>query len=217
LTILRRVLAINPTKWRQTAARLVGVSEETTTGVHRLYEMAKANALLFPAINVNDSVTKSKFDNVYGIRHSLPDGIMRATDVMLAGKTVMICGFGDVGKGSAQAMRAAGARTLVSEVDPICALQACMEGYQVVRLDDVIREIDIVITTTGNKGIVTKAQMAKMKNNCIVGNIGHFDKEIDMKDLPQMRPSLVSTSSHRLTVLCLPMDMGSLCWPKVGC
>jgi adenosylhomocysteinase len=183
LNLLRNALKINPNMWTNMAKNVVGVSEETTTGVHRLYEMAKANALLFPAINVNDSVTKSKFDNVYGIRHSLPDGIMRATDVMLAGKTVMICGFGDVGKGSAQAMRAAGARTLVSEVDPICALQACMEGYQVVRLDDVIREIDIVITTTGNKGIVTKAQMSKMKNNCIVGNIGHFDNEIDMKGL----------------------------------
>jgi len=165
------------------AKKVVGVSEETTTGVHRLYEMAKTNSLLFPAINVNDSVTKSKFDNVYGIRHSLPDGVMRATDVMIAGKIVLICGFGDVGKGGAQAMRAAGARTLIAEVDPICALQACMEGYQVVRLNDVLHEVDIVITATGNKNIVSKAQMAKMKNNCIVGNIGHFDNEIDMKGL----------------------------------
>jgi adenosylhomocysteinase len=183
LNLLRNALKINPTMWTNMAKNIVGVSEETTTGVHRLYEMAKANALLFPAINVNDSVTKSKFDNVYGIRHSLPDGIMRATDVMIAGKVVLICGFGDVGKGSAQAMRAAGARTLISEIDPICALQACMEGYQVVRLDDVVSEIDIVITTTGNKGIVSKAQMAKMKNNAIVGNIGHFDNEIDMRGL----------------------------------
>jgi len=183
LNLLRNALKINPNMWTTMSKRIVGVSEETTTGVHRLYEMAKANALLFPAINVNDSVTKSKFDNVYGIRHSLPDGIMRATDVMLAGKIVLICGFGDVGKGSAQAMRAAGARTLVSEIDPICALQACMDGYQVVRLDDVVKDIDIVITTTGNKGIVTKAHMAKMKNNCIVGNIGHFDNEIDMRGL----------------------------------
>jgi adenosylhomocysteinase len=142
--------------------------------------MAKTGALLFPAINVNDSVTKSKFDNVYGCRHSLPDGIMRATDVMLAGKTVLICGYGDVGKGSAQSMKNAGARTLVAEIDPICALQAAMEGYQVVRLNDVVGDIDIVITTTGNKGIVMLDQMAKMKNNCIVGNIGHFDNEIDM-------------------------------------
>ena len=183
LNLLRNALKINPNMWTNMAKKIVGVSEETTTGVHRLYEMAKANALLFPAINVNDSVTKSKFDNVYGIRHSLPDGVMRATDVMLAGKTVLICGFGDVGKGSAQAMRGAGARTLVSEIDPICALQACMEGYQVVRLDDVVGDIDMVITTTGNKGIVTRAHMAAMKNNCIVGNIGHFDNEIDMRGL----------------------------------
>jgi adenosylhomocysteinase len=162
------------------AASVVGVSEETTTGVHRLYQMAKGGHLLFPAINVNDSVTKSKFDNVYGCRHSLPDGIMRATDVMLAGKRVVICGFGDVGKGCAQAMKAAGARTMVTEIDPICALQACMDGYQVVRLDDVIGEVDIVITTTGNKGIVMADHVSKMKNNAILGNIGHFDNEIDM-------------------------------------
>jgi len=161
----------------------VGVSEETTTGVHRLYTMSKNNILLFPAINVNDSVTKSKFDNVYGCRHSLPDGIMRATDVMIAGKRVVVCGYGDVGKGSAQAMKAAGARVMITEIDPICALQACMEGYQVVRLDDVIGEVDIVVTTTGNKGILMAPQMAKMKNNAIVGNIGHFDNEIDMAGL----------------------------------
>jgi len=166
---------------------IVGVSEETTTGVHRLYQMAKNNRLLFPAINVNDSVTKSKFDNVYGCRHSLPDGIMRATDVMLAGKTVLICGYGDVGKGCAQAMKSAGARTLISEIDPICALQACMEGYQVVRLDDVVKDIDIVVTTTGNKGIVLASHMEKMKNNCIVGNIGHFDNEIDMAGLAKVK------------------------------
>jgi len=183
LNLLKNGLKINPNMWTPMAAKIVGVSEETTTGVHRLYEMAKKNALLFPAFNVNDSVTKSKFDNVYGCRHSLPDGIMRATDVMLAGKTVLICGYGDVGKGSAQSMKAAGARTLVSEIDPICALQACMEGYQVVRLDDVIADVDIVITTTGNKGIVMKSDMAKMKNNAIVGNIGHFDNEIDMKGI----------------------------------
>jgi len=169
--------------WTKMAGNIHGVSEETTTGVHRLYEMAKAGTLLFPAINVNDSVTKSKFDNVYGCRHSLPDGIMRATDVMLAGKTVMICGYGDVGKGSAQAMKAAGARTLIAEIDPICALQACMEGYQVCRLEDVISTVDIVITTTGNKRIVTKEAMSKMKNNAIVGNIGHFDNEIDIAGL----------------------------------
>jgi len=183
LNLIKNTLKTNPTMWQKMAKSVVGVSEETTTGVHRLYEMAKNGSLLFPAINVNDSVTKSKFDNVYGCRHSLPDGIMRATDVMLAGKTVMICGYGDVGKGSAQAMKAAGARTLVSEIDPICALQACMEGFQVCRLDDVCHEIDIVITTTGNKGIITMEHMRKMKNNAIVGNIGHFDNEIETQAL----------------------------------
>jgi len=169
--------------WTAMAKNIHGVSEETTTGVHRLYEMAKAGSLLFPAINVNDSVTKSKFDNVYGCRHSLPDGIMRATDVMLAGKTVLICGYGDVGKGSAQSMKNAGARTMVAEIDPICALQAAMEGFQIVRLKDVIGEVDIIVTTTGNKGIVMVDDMKNMKNNAIVGNIGHFDNEIDMDGL----------------------------------
>jgi adenosylhomocysteinase len=183
LNILRNTLKTKPQMWTDMAKKIVGVSEETTTGVHRLYEMAKNGALLFPAINVNDSVTKSKFDNVYGCRHSLPDGIMRATDVMLAGKTVMICGYGDVGKGSAQAMKAAGARTMISEIDPICALQAAMEGFQVARLEDVVQDLDIVITTTGNKGIITMEHMNKMKNNAIVGNIGHFDNEIDTAGL----------------------------------
>jgi adenosylhomocysteinase len=183
LSLIKESLQTDPQYWTKMAGGLKGVSEETTTGVHRLIDMAKKGELLFPAINVNDSVTKSKFDNVYGCRHSLPDGIMRATDVMLAGKTILICGYGDVGKGCAQAMRAAGARTIVSEIDPICALQACMEGYQVTTLDDVISSIDIVITTTGNKGIVMASDMAKMKNNAIVGNIGHFDTEIDMAGL----------------------------------
>jgi adenosylhomocysteinase len=169
--------------WTKLAAECVGVSEETTTGVHRLYDMEKAGSLLFPCINVNDCVTKSKFDNVYGCRHSLPDGIMRATDVMLSGKKVLICGYGDVGKGCAQAMRAQGARTVVSEIDPICALQACMEGYPVVTLQDVVSSVDVIITTTGNVGIIMVDDMAKMKNNCIVGNIGHFDNEIDMAGL----------------------------------
>jgi adenosylhomocysteinase len=182
-TLLRNSIKDDPQRFTKMAPGIHGVSEETTTGVHRLYQMAQNNQLLFPAINVNDSVTKSKFDNVYGCRHSLPDGIMRATDVMLAGKTVLVCGYGDVGKGSAQSMKAAGARTMVAEVDPICALQACMEGFQVVRLDDVISEVDIVITATGNKGIVMASDMAKMKNNAIVGNIGHFDNEIDMAGL----------------------------------
>jgi len=165
------------------AKRLVGVSEETTTGVHRLKDMAKKGQLLFPAINVNDCVTKSKFDNIYGCRHSLPDGIMRATDVMIAGKMAVICGFGDVGKGCAQAMSAAGARVLVTEVDPICALQACMEGFSVVRIEDVLKTADIFITATGNKDIIMVEHMAQMKNNAIVGNIGHFDNEVDMAGL----------------------------------
>jgi adenosylhomocysteinase len=165
------------------AAKCKGVSEETTTGVHRLREMAAKGELLFPAINVNDCVTKSKFDNVYGCRHSLPDGIMRATDVMIGGKRALIAGYGDVGKGCAFAMRGAGARVLVTECDPICALQACMEGFQVVTLEQVVGEIDIFTSTTGNFDIITVNHMAKMKNNAIVGNIGHFDNEIDMAGL----------------------------------
>jgi len=183
LTILRNNLDKDPKRWSKMAERIVGVSEETTTGVHRLYAMAKSNELLFPAINVNDSVTKSKFDNIYGCRHSLPDGIMRATDVMIAGKKVMICGYGDVGKGCAQAMVQAGARVSISEIDPICALQAVMEGIDVVRLNDVVGDIDIFVTATGNKDIIMASHMAKMKNNAIVGNIGHFDNEIDMAGL----------------------------------
>jgi adenosylhomocysteinase len=183
LRLIARELPVHPNRWTQYAQRLVGVSEETTTGVHRLYQMEKAGKLLFPAINVNDCVTKSKFDNVYGCRHSLPDGIMRATDVMLAGKRVVICGFGDVGKGCAQAMKSAGAIVYITEVDPICALQACMEGYRVVTLESVVAELDIVITATGNKDIVTIDHMAKMKNNAIVGNIGHFDNEIQVEKL----------------------------------
>ena len=174
---------MNPKKWTKMAAKIMGVSEETTTGVKRLYEMQDSGSLLFPAINVNDSVTKSKFDNVYGCRHSLPDGIMRATDVMLAGKIAFIAGFGDVGKGSAASMKAAGARTIVSEIDPICALQATMDGYQVATLEDCLSTADIFITTTGNKDIIMAEHMAKMKHNAIVGNIGHFDNEIDMAGL----------------------------------
>ncbi len=185
LSIIAKTLQEDPRRWTKMAQGLVGVSEETTTGVHRLYEMAKNGTLMFPAINVNDSVTKSKFDNVYGCRHSLPDGIMRATDVMIAGKYVAICGYGDVGKGCAQSMKAAGARVVINEIDPICALQATMEGYEIKPLDDVLgpEGVDIVITTTGNKGIIMTHHMAKMKNNCIVGNIGHFDNEIDMAGL----------------------------------
>jgi adenosylhomocysteinase len=163
LRILKRELKKNTNRWTSYINRLQGVSEETTTGVHRLYQMEKAKTLLIPAINVNDCVTKSKFDNVYGCRHSLPDGIMRATDVMLAGKRVLIAGFGDVGKGCASAMKAAGCVVYVAEVDPICALQACMEGYRVVTLASVLGEMDIVITATGNKDIVTAVDMSKMK------------------------------------------------------
>jgi len=183
LGIIARTLQTDAQKWHKVVARMKGVSEETTTGVHRLYQMEKAGSLLFPAINVNDSVTKSKFDNLYGCRHSLPDGIMRATDVMLAGKSIVIAGYGDVGKGCASSMRNAGAIVYVTEVDPICALQAAMEGHRVVRLDTVIATADIFITTTGNKDIIMTSDMAKMKNNAIVGNIGHFDNEIDMAGL----------------------------------
>jgi adenosylhomocysteinase len=160
-----------------------GVTEETTTGVHRLYEMQQAGTLLFPAINVNDSVTKSKFDNLYGCRHSLIDGINRATDVMIAGKTALICGYGDVGKGCAQSLRGQGARVVIAEIDPICALQAAMDGYQVVRLDDVVETADIFITATGNRDVISAAHMERMKHQAIVGNIGHFDNEIDMAAL----------------------------------
>merc|ERR1712160_136591 len=167
-----------------------GVSEETTTGVHRLREMATKGELLFPAINVNDCVTKSKFDNVYGCRHSLPDGIMRATDVMIGGKRALVCGYGDVGKGCAFALRGAGARVLVTEIDPICALQACMEGFQVVTMEAVVGEIDIFTSATGNFNIITLEHMKKMKNNAIVGNIGHFDNGIDMAGLMKITTRL---------------------------
>jgi adenosylhomocysteinase len=183
LTLLNRTLGEDPTRWTRLGEGVQGVTEETTTGVHRLYEMQQAGTLLFPAINVNDSVTKSKFDNLYGCRHSLIDGINRATDVMIAGKTAVICGYGDVGKGCAESLRGQGARVLVTEIDPICALQAAMEGYQVVRLDDVVHTGDIFITATGNKDIITADHMSRMKHQAIVGNIGHFDNEIDMAGL----------------------------------
>jgi adenosylhomocysteinase len=183
LETLRRTIAEDPQRWTRTAERIKGVTEETTTGVHRLYQMQEEGTLLFPAINVNDSVTKSKFDNLYGCRHSLVDGINRGTDVMIAGKTALICGYGDVGKGCADSLKGQGARVLISEIDPICALQAAMEGYQVVRLDDVVGEVDIFVTATGNKDIITADHMARMKHQAIVGNIGHFDNEIDMAGL----------------------------------
>jgi adenosylhomocysteinase len=183
LRLLARILKESPSRWQKVAAECHGVSEETTTGVHRLYEMQKAGTLLFSAINVNDSVTKSKFDNLYGCRHSLVDGLMRATDVMLAGKVAVVCGYGDVGKGCAQALKGQGARVVVTEIDPICALQASMEGYAVLTLDDVIEKADIFITATGNRDIITAEHMARMKDKAIVGNIGHFDNEIDMDGL----------------------------------
>ena len=183
LDTLRASLARDPRRFTRMADGLLGVTEETTTGVHRLYELAASGDLLFPAINVNDSVTKSKFDNVYGIRHSLPDGINRATDVLIGGKTVFVVGYGDVGKGAAEALRGQGARVIVGEIDPICALQAAMDGYQVARLDDVIGDIDIVITGTGNTRVVTVDHLLSMKHLAIVGNVGHFDDEIDMAGL----------------------------------
>merc|ERR1712040_23853 len=183
LQLLKDSIPADPTKYTRMAAKCKGVSEETTTGVHRLKEMAAKGELLFPAINVNDCVTKSKFDNVYGCRHSLPDGIMRATDVMIGGKRSLICGYGDVGKGSAFALRGAGSRVMITAIDPICALQACMEGFQVVKMESVVGEIDIFVSTTGNKDIIKLDHMKKMKNNAIVGNIGHFDNEIEMEKL----------------------------------
>jgi adenosylhomocysteinase len=183
LALLQKTVAEDPQRWTRVAEEIKGVTEETTTGVHRLYQMAEAGTLLFPAINVNDAVTKSKFDNLYGCRHSLVDGINRAVDLMLAGKQAVICGYGDVGKGSAESLRAQGARVTVTEADPICALQALMEGYDVQRLDDVIETADVIITATGNRDIVTLAQMRRMKHNAVLGNIGHFDNEIDMAGL----------------------------------
>merc|ERR1712204_26321 len=183
LQVLKDSIPADKTKYTRMAAKCKGVSEETTTGVMRLKEMAAKGELLFPAINVNDCVTKSKFDNVYGCRHSLPDGIMRATDVMIGGKRALVCGYGDVGKGCAFALRGAGARVLVTEIDPICALQACMEGFQVVTMDSVVGEVDIFTSATGNFDIITVEHGEKMKNNAIVGNIGHFDNEIDMEGL----------------------------------
>jgi adenosylhomocysteinase len=186
LELLRRTVSEDPTLWQGIAAGIKGVTEETTTGVHRLYQMFDAGQLLFPAINVNDSVTKSKFDNTYGCRHSLIDGLNRATDVMIGGKTAVVCGFGEVGKGCAQSLRGQGARVIVTEIDPICALQASMEGFEVLRLEDVLDRADIFVTTTGNKGIITAEHMARMKHNAIVSNIGHFDNEIDMAGLARM-------------------------------
>ncbi|QQE12764.1 adenosylhomocysteinase [Planctomycetota bacterium] len=183
LRVLGQVYAATPKRWHTVAEQMQGVSEETTTGVHRLYQMEEAGELLFPAINVNDSVTKSKFDNLYGCRHSLIDGLNRATDVMMSGKIAVVCGYGDVGKGCAQSLKGQGARVIITEIDPICALQAAMEGYEVVPLEDTLAEADIYVTTTGNFNIITADHMSKMKDKAIVGNIGHFDNEIEMAQM----------------------------------
>merc|ERR1712057_77779 len=190
LQLLKDSIPKDKTKYTRMAAKCKGVSEETATGVHRLKDMATKGELLFPAINVNDCVTKSKFDNVYGCRHSLPDSIMRATDVMIGCKRALICGFGDVGKGCAHAMRSCGARVMISEIDPICALQACMEGFQVATMDEIVGEADIFVSSTGNYNIITLDHMKKMKNNAIVGNIGHFDNEIDMAGLEDAKNNI---------------------------
>jgi adenosylhomocysteinase len=186
LSVLARSLSEDPQRWTRVGEGIKGVTEETTTGVHRLYEMVETGELLFPAINVNDSVTKSKFDNLYGCRHSLIDGINRATDVMIGGKVAVVCGFGDVGKGCAESLRGQGARVIVTEIDPICALQAAMQGYEVKTLQDVIDTGDIFITTTGNKDIIKAQDMARMKHQAVVGNIGHFDNEIDIAGLARI-------------------------------
>jgi adenosylhomocysteinase len=199
LDVLRRSVAEQPGKYTRMAQRIIGVTEETTTGVHRLYEFARAGTLLFPAINVNDSVTKSKFDNKYGCRHSLIDGINRGTDVMIAGKLAVICGYGDVGKGCVESLRGQGARVVVTEIDPICALQAAMDGLEVVTLDDVVGKADIFVTATGNKDIILAEHMSAMKHQAIVGNIGHFDNEIDMAGLakiPGIRKTEVKPQVH---------------------
>jgi adenosylhomocysteinase len=190
--LLRRVQATDPGRWRAIAPGIKGVTEETTTGVHRLYQFAEDGSLLFPAINVNDSVTKSKFDNKYGIRHSLPDGINRATDILIGGKVAFVAGYGDVGKGAAEAFSGQGARVIVSEIDPICALQAAMDGYQVARIEDVLDFADFLITTTGNRDVITAEHIAAMKDKAVVGNIGHFDNEIDMAGL-EARGDVVKT------------------------
>jgi len=190
LELLQRSLEEDPQRWTRIASGIQGVTEETTTGVHRLYQFAEQGTLLFPAINVNDAVTKSKFDNKYGCRHSLIDGINRATDVLIGGKVAVVCGYGDVGKGCAESLRGQGARVIVTEIDPICALQAAMDGFQVATLDDVVDSADIFVTTTGNRDVIMAADIARMKHQAIVGNIGHFDNEIDMAGLAKI-PGIV--------------------------
>ena len=219
---LRNSLADHPGKWTAAAKGIRGVTEETTTGVHRLYEMAKAGSLLFPAINVNDSVTKSKFDNKYGCRHSLIDGIKRGTDVLIGGKVALVCGYGDVGKGCAESLSGQGARVIVTEVDPICALQAAMDGYQVATLDDVIDKADIFVTATGNRDVITAQHMSRMKHQAIVGNIGHFDNEIDMTGLaktPGIRRTIIKPQVDEWTFPAQTAGTGtpSSCCPRAAC
>jgi len=214
--LLKKIAKEHPGLFHKWVPELKGVSEETTTGVHRLYERQKAGKLLFPAINVNDSVTKSKFDNIYGCRHSLVDGIMRATDVMIAGKTCMVFGFGDVGKGSCESLRGQGARIVVAEIDPICALQAAMAGYSVGTLEEWVGKVDIFVTATGNKDIIMAHHMEQMKDKAIVCNIGHFDNEIDVSGLRKsFQVSKLSTSNHKLINMSLRREPPLSCWQKV--
>ena len=224
LEVLRASLQADPQKWTRIGSRLLGVTEETTTGVHRLYQLAEQGKLLFPAINVNDSVTKSKFDNKYGIRHSLPDGINRATDVLMGGKVAVVCGYGDVGKGAAEAFRGQGSRVIVTEIDPICALQAAMDGYQVAKLESVLSEGHIFITTTGNKDVIMAEHMAGMRDKAIVGNIGHFDNEIDMAGLariPGIKKVEIKPQVHEWVFEADPATdraaAPSSCCPKAAC
>ena len=206
--VLQKSLSESADRWTRIAGEIKGVTEETTTGVHRLYEMMKEGSLLFPAINVNDSVTKSKFDNKYGCRHSLIDGINRATDVLIGGKVAVVCGYGDVGKGCAESLRGQGARVIITEIDPICALQAAMDGYQVSTLEDVLDTADIIITATGNKDVVTVDQMKRMKHQAILGNIGHFDNEIDMAGLETLPDVQRKTVKPQVDVWTFPGDGG---------
>jgi adenosylhomocysteinase len=202
--VLQKSLSESSDRWSKIANEIKGVTEETTTGVHRLYDMMRDGSLLFPAINVNDSVTKSKFDNKYGCRHSLIDGINRATDVLIGGKVAVVCGYGDVGKGCAESLRGQGARVIVTEIDPICALQAAMDGYQVTTLDDVLDQADIIVTATGNKDVVTAEQMGRMKHQAILGNIGHFDNELDMAGLAAVPGIVRSTVKPQVDTWTFP-------------
>lgn len=217
LKLLALTIKQNSQRWTNVAAECYGVSEETTTGVHRLYEMMKAGKLLFAAINVNDSVTKSKFDNLYGCRHSLIDGVFRATDVMISGKVAVVCGYGDVGKGCAQSLKGQGARVIVTEIDPICALQAAMEGFQVLPLEDTLSYADLFITTTGNFNIITAEHMARMKDKAIVGNIGHFDNEIDMAGLKKIAGIKKTNIKPQYDMWTFPDGIRFWCWRRGGC